>query len=214
MSLPDHRIDHIAGVKALPQLSKQPRLAATLALVRPHGGVEHRAIGERNHSDQPRDRKSRPSGLVRVLRIARLIRPGVRQQDRRPVDQLHVPATPQPWFGRVLSQPHPNLARQLTHHLLRQALASPTVRFRVRGARRQADHQPIHLRFVHSLLTGPVGTDHLTQKHRQRGCRRVHPLAMFWHQRLHTPQQLRSGQQVEEVVGIHFTDLFGHAPLS
>ena len=109
------------------ETSKQTMFTRALTLVRPHGGIEHRAVGQGNHPDQPRQRKAHARGLSPRLGKARLILLGVRHRYRSAIHQFHVPPAPQPPRGRVHAKQRPGLAGQRAHHLLRQALARDAI---------------------------------------------------------------------------------------
>ena len=153
---------HIAFDKRLREPSKQTMLAGALALVGAHGGIEQRAMGQGDHSDDPHQRETHASGLPPVLGEARLIRLGVRHRYRRAIHQFHVPAAPQPPLGRVRAKQRPGLSSQCAHHFLRQALARNTIAARVGTTHHHPAQQAIDQRLIHRVLTRTVGTHDLS----------------------------------------------------
>jgi hypothetical protein len=136
-------------------------LATALALVGAHGDIEQGAMGQGDHPDEPRQRKTHARRLPPVLGEVGSIRLGVRHRYRRAIHQFHVPAAPQPPLGRVRAKQRRALSGKRAHHRLRQTLARNTIAAGVGAGDKHAAQQAIYQRFIHRLLTRAVGTHDL-----------------------------------------------------
>ena len=88
-------------------------------------------------------------------------------------------ALPQPLLGGLLTQQRTALPRQRTDHLLRQAFARLAIAAGVHAPGIHPRQQASDDRFIHRVLTGPIRTHDLSQKHRQCYRRRESAFPVF-----------------------------------
>ena len=100
-----------------------------------------------------------------------------------------------------------------TDHLLRQALARLAIAAGAHAPGIHPGQQPSNDRFIHRVLTGPIRTHDLPQKHRQCHRRRELAFPVFRQLCLNHSQHPRIGEQVEKMVGIDFLSTLGKATL-
>ncbi len=161
--------------------------------------VDQRTARQAQHTDHARQRKAYSFGLTTRLGIVRLVLCGIRHRYPGPIDQLHHPAAPAPTVVCPFAQQPTRRAREGRHHLNRQALPRFAVRSRANTLCAQPFRQPLRCPAVHRLLARAILVQHLAHEHRQRHGRRIQPLSMLGQVLLRSPEQLRAGQQVEEI---------------
>ena len=86
----------IAGPEMVDDHPQQGQLAGLLPLIAAHRGLEHRAHGQAEDHQDPRDREAQPGLLAGRLGIRLLVPRGIGHDHRRAIDDLDRPAMEQP----------------------------------------------------------------------------------------------------------------------
>src|SRR6185312_3798937 len=149
--------------------------------------------------DQSGQRKTYPFTLTAGLRITALIGRGIRHGYTGAVSQLHRPTLPKPAGLGPLTQHAATGTGQGGDHLQRQSRARPAIGSSAHAVHTQPLSHSLRRPVVDGSLARAILVQRLLHKHRQRQGRRIQPFAMLRQETLCHLQQLRTGEQIEEI---------------
>jgi hypothetical protein len=160
--------EDIPGAEGAPQPAEQADLALPLAGVPADPEVRDGPASQGDEGPRARDREARARPLVVDLRVGLLVLRGVRHADRRAVEQVDVPAFPQPAGVHGGLQGTPSLARHVGEEGFGQALAGLAVGAGLCRARALPPRQAVGDQAGDGAAAGLVGAEDLSQEDPQR----------------------------------------------
>jgi hypothetical protein len=163
----------VAGLELIEDLPEEGQLAGLLALVRSQRGLEHRAHGQAEHHEEPRDREPDPWRLAVQLGIRRLVLWGIGHGHGGTVDELDRSPVKQPGVLRLVMDRFPGPADEIPGELLGQPLAGLAVAARLGSHRGEPLIIAELLEPLDGVVTGVVIGKDLGQKDPQGNPRGV-----------------------------------------
>src|SRR5512147_3278151 len=165
--------DDVAGLELIEDLPEEGQLAGLLTLVRSQRGLQHRAYGQAEYHEEPRDREPDPRRLAVQLGIRRLVLRGIGHGHGGTVDDLDRAPVEQPGVLRLVLDRLPGPADEIPGELLGQTLAGLAVAARLGSHRGQALIVAELLEPLDGVVTGVVIGKDLGQEDPQRNPRGV-----------------------------------------
>ena len=155
------RNDHVAAFERVRQFPQQGRLAGGLAFARPACPFQHRAARQRHDGHQTRQWKAPPRLLFSALGKAALVGGRIGHRHRGAIDQLGLPAAPQPVRRLLAAQALPRLAADALDQAQGQPLPRLAIGAAVQTAGRLPQRHPRTRAARHRILAAVVRSQHL-----------------------------------------------------